>query len=193
MSAKIHRLLTAIAFVGLAGVAAAQVPTLTVTNASSAKRIKTLSKDADGSFNKQTDRSVALNINMTPLKDAKGGYDIEWFFLLKPIGRKGSSIFDAGSKHSEKGAAKFPVSSKPIQEMNSRSKAYSVETIGDSSAMVITTTDTTSGSKFSGWVVRVKTGGEVVRVEASLSELKELATRNPELFDKALAELGRLQ
>jgi hypothetical protein len=45
-------------------------------------------------------------------------------------------------------------------------------------------TKTVAGSSFEGWIVRVLSAGKVVRLDASLAELKSFVEKNPAIFDQ---------
>jgi hypothetical protein len=187
------RLLCVLLLSGLAALAdtkSAQAPSLSVRTLSSARRTAVVSAGTDGSFSKDIDRTCSIEIKMVPFSVPETGFDLEWFFVAKTVTGKGRWIYDAGSKHSAKGREEMKVQSLPVQAQSDRQVDVGLAPVmtpeGRAIKWTTVVTEAASGSKYEGWVVRVKSGGTVVRVEASLSELREMALSNPEVFDKAL-------
>ena len=60
---------------------------------------------------------------------------------------------------------------------------------GTLTSMVVLTR-TKPGSQVEGWIVRVLSGGQVVRFEASLSELRTFAERESALLDKVAKSIS---
>lgn len=170
--------------------AAPSAPGLEVRTLSSARRTTVVAAGTDGSFSKDIDRTALIEIKMTPFSVPKEGFDLEWFFVAKTVTGRERWIFDAGMRHSPSGREKLTVQSGPVQAQSDRRIDFALRPLrteeGTALAYTSVITDSSSGSRYEGWVVRIKSRGEVLRIEASLSELKALALENPLIFDKAL-------
>ena len=170
--------------------AAPSAPGLAVRTLSSSRRTTVVAAGSDGSFSKDIDRTCAIEIKMTPFSVPKEGFDLEWFFVAKTVTGRDRWIFDAGMRHSPSGREEIRVQSASVQAQADRRIDLTLRPLrteeGTALGYTSVITDTSSGSRYEGWVVRVKSGGEVLRIEASLAELKALALENPLIFDKAL-------
>jgi hypothetical protein len=122
-----------------------------------------------------------------------GEYTVEWFFLAKEINSKSRWVFQNGSIRISGAGNVFDVISKILPERRVDESIYTFTSSSSGTEFgktVETTVDVSgsstkykAGSKIEGWVVRIKEGGKVVRIEASLSELKNLALKSAGKFD----------
>ena len=165
-------------------------PSLEVRTLSNSRRTTVVAAGADGSFSKDIDRTAVIEIKMRPFSVPKEGFDLEWFFVAKTVAGRERWIFDAGMRHSPGGREELRVQSGPVQAQSDRQVELALRPVrteeGTALAYTSVVTDTSAGSRYEGWVVRVKCRGEVLRVESSLPELRELALETPLVFDKAL-------
>ena len=119
---------------------------------------------AYGSFDKTKATTRALGITVRNMSaTATGEFEVEWFFFGKPANGSKRFLYDKGAQRiAVKPSAfeKFAVGSKELTSSRYRS-AYSGYTYH-------------SGDKPDGWIVRVKVGGEVIRVKGSNPQLEQL-------------------
>ena len=119
---------------------------------------------AYGSFEKTKATTRALGITVRNMSaTAPGEFEIEWFFFGKPASGGTRFLYDKGSKPlavKPSGVEKFAIASKELVSERYHS-AYSGYTYH-------------SGKKADGWLVRVKSGGEVIRVKGSDAQLEQI-------------------
>ena len=124
---------------------------------------------AYGSFDKTKATTRALGITVRNMSaTAPGDFEVEWFFFGKPANGSKRFLYDKGSQRlTVKPSAfeKFAVASKELTSQRYHS-AYSGYT-------------SHSGDKADGWIVRVKSGGEVIRVKGSNAQLEQLEKDKP--------------
>jgi len=124
---------------------------------------------------KAVSRELGITVrNMSGTLPAE--FEVEWYFFGKPAQGSRRFIYDKGSKRlSLKPGTfdKFLVTSKELSNYRYNS-AVSNRTYH-------------SGEKAEGWIVRVKSGDEVVRVKASSPQLEQIE-KNPPEFQKYVAE-----
>lgn len=148
---------------------------------------------------KNVTRAGAVKVVLRSFSKPKAPFEVQCFFSAKDPENK-RYIFDV----------KKTTSSETFDEMEffSRELFGGSETVDRSTRTVngvqslpyggaasttysvpVFLTTTVTGSDFEGWIVRVISAGKVVRSDASLQELKTLAERTPEVFDKVAAEM----
>ena len=119
---------------------------------------------AYGSFDKTKATTRALGITVRNMSaSAPGDFEIEWFFFGKPANGGKRFLYDKGAQRlAVKPSAfeKFAVASKELtsERYHSAGTGYTYH----------------SGDKADGWIVRVKSGGEVIRVKGSSVQFEQL-------------------
>jgi hypothetical protein len=180
--------------------------TLTVTNVRSAKEIQrdnqtygdaipTYSDDADTSgsggsihdidFTHQTGIKIEFQ-TLGPAPDPKE-FTVEWFFVGKDANTKRRWIYDDGEVPLS-GWGSTIVVSKPLDEtrINESQYAFKTEPLDEDTDLLTVNESRTkhkSGDETEGWIVRVRDWGQIIRVDASLWELKTQAARPKDQLD----------
>ena len=119
---------------------------------------------AYGSFDKTKATTRALGITVRNMSATlPGEFEIEWFFFGKPANGSKRFLYDKGAQLlAVKPSAfeKFAVASKELtsERYHSAGTGYTYH----------------SGDKADGWIVRVKSGGEVIRVKGSNPQMEQL-------------------
>ena len=117
-----------------------------------------------GSFDKTKAITRALGITVRNMStNTPGDFEIEWFFFGKPAGGGKRFLYDKGSQRlamKPSAMEKFVAGSKELVSARYHS-AYSGYTYH-------------SGQKADGWIVRVKSGDEVIRVKGSDAQMEQL-------------------
>ena len=131
-------------------------------------------RDISGNYSQTKTSSKDLDVtlrNMSP--NLPGDFEVEWYFFGKPASGSGRFLYDKGSK-------KITIAPSASEKVPVESKELSAHTVRDNYWYGYSYT---SGDKADGWIIRVKAGGEVVRVMDS-SPLLEQAAADPAAFDK---------
>ena len=117
-----------------------------------------------GSFDKTKATTRALGITVRNMSTtAQGEFEVEWFFFGKPAGGGKRFLYDKGSQRlamKPSAMEQFVAASKELVRQRYHS-AYSGYTYH-------------SGQKADGWIVRVKSGEEVIRVKGSDAQMEQL-------------------
>lgn len=119
---------------------------------------------AYGSFDKTKATTRALGITVRNMSATlPGEFEIEWFFFGKPANGSKRFLYDKGAQRLAVKPSvfeKFAVGSKELtsERYHSAGTGYTYH----------------SGDKADGWIVRVKSGGEVIRVKGSSPQLEQL-------------------
>ena len=133
---------------------------------------------AYGSFDKTKAATRALGITLHNMSaTVPGEFEVEWFFFGKPAGGGKRFLHDKGSQRivaKPSAIEKIAVASKELVSARYRS-GYSGYT-------------SHSGQKPDGWIVRVKSGEEVIRVKTSDAQLGQLE-HDKAAFDAMLKTL----
>jgi len=182
-----------------------QVPTLTaislqrgnaISRSSSARYVGGVSSTT---VSKDTSRIAAVKVTLRSFSAPKTPYEVQCFFCAKSF-TKTRYIFDAKKVLSSAlfdeinifgrdlfGGAQTIAKASASQPITGTTQ-YGEEVSGTLETTVRLTT-TTSGSTIEGWIVRVISEGKVVRMDASLQELKVLAERESALLDGVAAQI----
>jgi len=178
--------------------AAPQVPTL---HAVSLKRGNSISRTQSGGnegrtnvveSSKKSSRSAAVKVTLRSFSKPTEPYEVQCFFAAKDSSRK-RIIFDAKKTFSSEITDEISFFSKEldggteIKQTTTRKLADTPGLYGepdrpggDSKRSKVTAAN---GSKLEGWIVRVVSGGKVVRTEASLPELKRFAEQESAMLE----------
>jgi len=123
-------------------------------------------RDISGNYSqtKTSSRDLDLTVrNLSP--NLPGDFEVEWYFFGKPASGSGRFLYDKGSK-------KVTIAPSASEKVPVESKELSANTVRDNYWYGYSYT---SGDKADGWIIRVKAGGEVVRVKGSSPLLEEAA------------------
>jgi len=147
-------------------------------------------------FNHQIAIEISLHSVGTP--PTANEYSVQWFFVAKDVNTKNRWVFDSGTKTIPTGNMTVDIASQNLAEHRETDSSASlaggaIATINSGatnlSAIPVSTSSSSfkSGDKIEGWIVRLKHGNQIEKVDASLSELKDLAEQNPNILDKIAA------
>jgi hypothetical protein len=169
-SAALLQLLALLTSVAVAPVVLAQAAatsrSVTLEAMDSAGNATTLDtwRSVYGSFSRTKASTRELGITVRNMSGTlPGEFEIEWYFVGKRAGGTRRFLYDRGSRRIALKAGAFEKFVIESKELNS-SKFHSASS-GYTSH---------SGDKPDGWIVRAKTGDEVVRVKASSPQLEQL-------------------
>lgn len=170
----------------------AEVGTVTATTIS---RGSTTSKSiSPGQYSKSESREIGVMVHfgLMSRNKVKSPYEVQCFFMARSSGSD-SKIYDSYRQVSD-----LPYDAEfhsiPLAGKSSSSTSYPIELrfgpmANQSVPGKLTTFSKSSGSTSGGWLIRVMEAGTVVRIESSLPELKDYATKNPEQFDTIIAKV----
>ncbi len=165
-----------------------------VTATTSTTRHPTTVSRTAGTYTKRESHQtgVYVHFGVVSLKAVQSPYEVQCFFVSGGKGDVAARVYDQHRQVSE-----LPVDA----EFLSRSLAGKSTTITTSDIELRSTTSNrtytgtlsnvsqSEGNRSGGWIVRVLVAGKVARVEASLSELKDYAVKNPEPLDAVIANV----
>ena len=128
------------------------------------------------------ERQTVLELRARNLSKQPATVSFEWVFLAKHVnGRGGAYVWDQGQKQvtlEGGGNTKETLeSSELVQVSTVTSQRYLVRYTDGSSRYQTTSTQSKTGSRPVGWVVRMLEDGKVVRVQASSSEYEKFGFR----------------
>jgi hypothetical protein len=166
----------------------------TVTATTSTTRHPTTVSRTAGTYSESESHQtgVYVHFGLVSLKAVQSPYEVQCFFVSGGKGDVAARVYDQHRQLSE-----LPVDA----EFLSRSLAGKSETITTSDIELRSTTSNrtytgtlskvsqSEGKRSGGWIVRVLVAGKVARVEASLSELKDYAVKNPERLDAVISKV----
>ena len=146
------------------------------------------SQNEFGGTRKETIRNIGIEVSLSALKAPKETYEIEVFFVAKDNTDKTRWVYDIQKTTMlvNQGGKQF--FAPPLTGETRETTRYSIELQpvgGPRIPGILTARSSSAGSKVEGWVARAKLNGSVVSVTGSLSELIDLAQRNPQAFDRA--------
>jgi hypothetical protein len=123
------------------------------------------------------ERQTVLELRVRNLSKQPFTVEFEWIFLAKNVSGRGDAyVWDQGQKQIalEGGAdTKETLESKEIVQVSTVSTQRSLVRYTDGSSKIQTTsTQSKSGSRPVGWVVRMIADGKLIRVQASSSEFE---------------------
>jgi hypothetical protein len=182
-----------------------QVPVLTatslqrgnsITRSSTARTIGTVLQTAQS---KDVTRIAAVKVMLRSFAEPKTPYEVQCFFCAKDPS-KARYIFDVKKTLS---SAKFDDihifgrdlfgGSQTIDNASTSRTIIGYTQYGDFVTgkldISVRLTTTVPGSTFEGWIVRIISAEKLVRMEASLQELKSLAERESLLLDKLASDV----
>lgn len=202
---KTHLLTFLLVTISAARAQQPQVPHLTavslqrgnsISRSSSARYVGGVSTT---STSKDTSRIAAVKVTLRSFSTPKAPYEVQCFFCAKDF-VKTRYIFDAKRVQSSVVFDEINIfardrfgGAQTIDQTKSSEPITGMTQYGEYVSGTLTTTvrltTTTPGSTLEGWIVRVISGGKVVRVDASLQELKTLAERESALLDSVVTKV----
>ena len=185
-----------VAWIGSTAIVVAEQPQVPVISATSLQRGSSIARSVRSTGlnrseqSKEVSRAGAVKVVLRSFSKPKSPYEVQCFFSAKDAERNryifdvkktaSSETFDEMSFFSRElfgGSEK--IDQRPIYHSGPTGGGYSRTTV-----LPVFLTKTVAGSSFEGWIVRVLSAGKVVRLEASLPELKSFAEKNPAIFDR---------
>lgn len=106
-----------------------------------------------------------------------GEYMLEWFFVGKDVKTKERWVFDAGSRRLDGTEDNIDIASKVLKEHREHNSSTSLAgaVIEGNAPTQTSSRKFKTGDKIEGWIVRLRRGGVIIKTDASLSELRDLA------------------
>jgi hypothetical protein len=146
----------------------------------------------------QDKRIYSVNVNCHFLSDPEEPYEVQCFFIARPEGTTGRSIFDAVAKTAHGANANFIFTSQPLAGTKrtfrsvpfTTTSLYSNGSIG-TSVGVSSSYSEVKGQKVDGWIVRVVAQGRVLSVKSNQPPLAELAAHLQSQLDAVIAKVPR--
>jgi len=146
----------------------------------------------------QDKRTYSVNVNCHFLSEPEEPYEVQCFFIARPEGTSGRSIFDAVAKTAHGANANFIFTSQPLAGARRTFKSvpftttslYSNGSIG-TSVGVSSSYSEVKGQKVDGWIVRVVAQGRVLSVKSNQPPLAELAAHSQAQLDAVIAKVPR--
>ena len=160
--------------------------TVSVTTVSQRNRTSVTTGPDVYSKNQIHQTGVWVHLGPVSAKAVQPPYEIQCFFVAGGRADVGSRIYNQFRQVSDLPYdAEFFSAPLAGKSMSVRSSDVSLtdRRTGRTYSGTLSTTTSSEGSKFCGWIVRVLVAGKLARVEASLSELKDYARNNPEVLD----------
>lgn len=173
-----------------------QVPTLSAVNFQTGNVIsrsgdsRIIGTAAYSQDSTKTTRIVAVKVQVRSSSKPKAPYEVQCFFTATDPAHK-RYIYDAVKTPSDKQWDELVVYARDLfggsqtVEQGTVTTQTATETL--TTSVILTTT--VPGARLEGWIVRVISGGHVVRLEASLHNLKDFAEKEAALLDKIAAEI----
>ncbi len=188
----LHIISLAIGFAALAADEASTKPDIPVITARSGVTGKdtTRSRDSEGFQNRVTSSIAAVDVDLKFFNEPAKPYTIECYFIAKGSSSNDLFIYDCQRLNESAQHYNTRFHAPSLLESSNRwiSLPASGRTAFGEEIVSITYTQRVTGSKYMGWVVRVKSMDTVVRIEGSSQNLKKLAEDQPAFFDAAAAE-----
>lgn len=182
-----------------------QVPTLhavsltrgnAISRSSSARSIGTATFTNNSA---DTTRIAAVRVQLRSFRQPVAPYEIQCFFTAKDPSKQ-RYIYDAVKAPSSAIFDEIDIfgrdlfgGSTSVDQATATDRITGTTSEGDPVSgtlkTTVTLTTTVPGAKLEGWIVRVISGGRVVRLDASLQELKTFAERESALLDGIATQL----
>lgn len=175
---------------------AVPIPVLTArTSVASSKSVR--SSVGANTTQSQAVRSTGVSVNVSFYQPPRKPYEIQCFFVAKNEGTKERYIFESLKQQAQGRAATAEFVSSPLMGTSTQTTAIpfsgrfdGVDTAGNYVSGKVTgatvSSNTASGSKMEGWIVRVVYQGQVLRIESNQPQLIDIAKGSAEAFDKAI-------
>jgi hypothetical protein len=192
------------AWAAAAPIGDAQQPQVPILSASSLQRGNVISRSistnqyGEARQSKDVSRVGAVKVVLRSFSSPKTPYEVQCFFTAKDP-RKNRYIFDVKKTNSSATFDEMQFfardlfgGSETVDQRTTTTREYLSTPYGGVTGTYVPVrvflTTVVQGSSFEGWIVRVVSAGKIVRTEASLQELKQIAQKESELLDKIAAE-----
>jgi hypothetical protein len=172
------------------------VPILNARTASSGR--KTVKSGGGELEEEQVTRSLSVAVELRTSRVPSQPYEVQCFFIGRSETTKENFLYNVQRRASSAATDALTFQAPSIEGTNT--KRYNITVSGDFTGRTTdgdfvrgtytgtaTSTDKTKGDKFYGWIVRVVSQGQIVRIASNQTSLKTLAENNPTGFDKAAA------
>jgi hypothetical protein len=134
-------------------------------------------------------RNIGVAVDLRSFRPPKEAYDVQCFFVARSEANKTNYIYDVQRQESTAQFDSLKFQAPPLAGSGARWLSLPVTgsfVSGGSFSGTLTYTQHIAGSKFYGWLIRVVSQGVVVRIETNQAPLKELAEKNPSIFNEAV-------
>jgi hypothetical protein len=145
-------------------------------------------KDTSGVTVRETTRSQGADATVFFTRGPSAQYSVQCFFIAEDEDTREQFIYDAQTQKVEGSKGNFSFRAPPLTGTVRRSISFPISgmtTTGIPVSGTLYFSSTASGSKISGWIVRLVADGKSVRMETNQPALGSLVQKNPELFDAA--------
>jgi|GEM_PF-2679258 len=135
-----------------------------------------------------TIRSQGLEVAVSFFRNPSAPYEVECFFIARNEASNERFIYDAQVTRSQSARTTFEFYAPPLTGTIRRSVSIPISGTtgyGHPFTGTLYQSGSVSGSKTVGWVVRIISRGQVVRIESNQSYLRDQAKDNPTFFDAA--------
>jgi hypothetical protein len=150
--------------------------------------VRTIGSSTFAQYSEATKRVAAVKVQLRSFSVPAEPYEVQCFFVAKGPDRQ-RYVYDAVKTTSKLQYDEINIFSRDLfggsvsfQKTTSGGSYFGVDANGLQQEGALTTSQselaTKPGSKIEGWIVRVLSGGKVIRTEASLHELKEFASKS---------------
>lgn len=138
-----------------------------------------VSADQRGIVSRAQVHSLAVDVALTFPRPPQSEYDVQVFFFATDSETKEKFIYDSKVERSKEQSVKFEFQSEPLTG-KTQSYAPGLRTPRTAAQAAVVPAST---SKPYGWLVRVISAGEVVKIETNQGPLKDLHNKNPGIFN----------
>ncbi len=169
----------------------AEIPNMTARTGARGRSVQVVPRPDAAAI---TVRTMAAEVELFFFDPPRQEYTVECFFIGIDDQSRESFLFGASAEKSQQQRATFNFESPPLGGTVRRSVGLALrgrsagpppegaegsffEHLYDGAA---------TSARVQGWVVRVISNGEVVRLDSNQAPLKQFAERHPEIFDQAL-------
>lgn len=183
-----------------------QVPSLqavSLQRGNAITRSSTVRSEGASSYvanSKASSRMAAVKVTLRSFSKPTTPYEVQCFFCAKDYS-KARYVFDAKKVLSSAAFDEITITSRELDggtqkfEQTTTPQAINGQTgpgalVDPNRLLIQQLTTTRVGSTLEGWVVRVISGGKVVRTEASLQELKVFAERESAMLDEIATKVA---
>ena len=162
------------------------------TSNSSRKDVKSVS--SEGWNQKQTVRSIGVDVEYRFLHAPPSPVEIQCFFIAKDEATKTRFVFDYATSQSKDQAGHFTFNAPPLMGLGKKwinIPFYGSTNRGEAVGGFLTFSSPINGSKIEGWIVRFVEGDAIVKIESNQPHLSTLAKDSQKLFDAIASKNGK--
>jgi hypothetical protein len=172
----------------ITAIRAAETPSIRARTDNQSKNKERSTTDT-GWRQSQDVRNIGVAVDLSSFRAPKEAYDVQCFFVARSEANETNYIYDVQRQESTAQFDSLQFQAPPLDGSGSRWLSLPVKGFfvgGGSFRGTLTYTQRIAGSKFYGWLIRVVSQGLVVRIETNQAPLKELAEKNPSIFNEAV-------